>query len=157
MVSQELGFPRPLCPTHRETMVCDPGQDESPSGLETSDFHSCECIVDACSQHYSPEFGYFTVERNDDFFVATNSPSLRILRRDTQAICGQHGNCMFIESFEAGTNWESFRCSRRTCEQTIRIMDGGPPAYWLGSGFWDNPENSEGIRAAGKSEPQTHR
>jgi hypothetical protein len=36
-------------------------------------------------------------------------------------------------------------------------MGGGPPVYWLGSGFWDNHDNSERIRAAGEPEPETHR
>jgi hypothetical protein len=93
--------------------------------------------VDGCLQNYSPGFGYFSFQRNDDYWIGTNSSSLRIIRGSTQVICGQHRDSMFIEAFDELTNLERFRCPRHECQQSMEILTGGPPVYWLGSGYFD--------------------
>jgi hypothetical protein len=104
---------------------------------DTAEIHDFECIVDECSQHYSPGYGYFTVVRNDDHWPTTESSSLRMLRNPVQVICAEHGHWMFLESFDAETQLESYRCPQVGCPQTMSISAGGPPAYWLGEGYFD--------------------
>ena len=139
MVSQIDHF-RPLCPTHHEVMVSpSSGSDAVPKCSDTIDIHGCECPVAGCSQKYSPGFGYFTFSRNKDLWVTTGSSSLQITRGSTQVICGEHKGSMFIESFDAKTNLEKFRCPQKGCQQTMKILTGGPPTYWLGSGYFGTP------------------
>lgn len=137
MVSQKREYFRPLCPTHHEVMVSDPNAHQAaPNCANTIDIHGCECPVEACPQRYSPGFGYFTIGRNNDYWIGTNSASLRIARHSTQVICGEHKDSMFIESFDANTNLQKFRCPQKGCQQTMKIMTGSPPTYWLGSGYF---------------------
>jgi hypothetical protein len=137
MVSQEVDYLRPLCPTHHEVMVSHPDAHQAvPEGSDTVDIYDLECPVDGCLVKYSPGFGYFTLRRNNDFWSLTNSSSLRIAMSNTQVICGEHKDAMFIESFDANTNLENFRCPQKGCKQTMKIMIGGPPTYWLGSGYF---------------------
>ena len=137
MVSQEGDFLRPLCPEHHEAMVSHLSAQQSVSGgSDTNEIRDCECPVPGCQQKYSPGFGYFTYSRNDDYWGATNSSSFRITRRSTQVICGEHEASMFIESFDKSTNLENFRCPQKGCQQTMKILTGGAPTYWLGSGYF---------------------
>jgi len=57
-------------------MVIHPLALDQPTGVEaggTAEIHDCECLVDGCPQHYSPGYGYFTLVRNDDHWVATGA------------------------------------------------------------------------------------
>jgi len=140
MVSHESDHFRPLCPTHREVMVSAPPAHQAvPKCSDTIDIHGCECAVVGCPQKYSPGFGYFTVSLNKDLWVTTWSSSLRITRGSTQVICGEHKDAMFIDSFDANTNLEHFRCPQKGCQQTMKILTGGPPTYWLGPGYFETP------------------
>ena len=133
---------RPLCPTHYEVMVICPLLPEplaEAATAGTAEIHDCQCLVDGCPQHYSPGYGYFTVVRNDDHWAATGSSSLRIKRGPIQAICGEHRQSMFLESFDREAREESFRCPQEGCLYTMKIVMGGPPAYWLGEGFFEAP------------------
>lgn len=133
MVSRDF---RPLCSTHREVMIPLTGAYHAfPESAEIA--HCCECPVDGCLQNYSPGFGYFSFRPNDDYWTGTNSPSFRIIRDSTQVICGLHRHSMFIESFDALRNLEKFRCPGADCPQTMEILIGGPPVYWLGLGYFD--------------------
>lgn len=114
-----------------------PNQPTVVAADDATEIHDCECLVDGCSQHYSPGYGYFIVARNDDHWVTTGSSSLRIRRNPVQAICGEHRHSMFLESFDPETHLESYRCPQRGCQQTMGIRAGGPPAYWLGEGYFD--------------------
>jgi hypothetical protein len=140
MAKQEGDYFRPLCPEHYEVMVSYPKAHQAVfEGSEGVDVHGRECPVDGCLQNYSPGFGYFTFGRNNDFWVGTNSSSLRIARSSTQVLCGEHKDTMFIESFDANRNVETFRCPQTGCHQTMQIPTGGPPAYWLGQGYFGAP------------------
>lgn len=134
MSDQELDDMKPLCPTHHKIMVVNPVL-ETAWELERS-IHWCKCHVAGCEQNYSPGFGYFTVARRDDYWVATGSSSLKIMRNHTQVICGMHKHAMFLESFEADTKLESFRCPLKSCPHSLKILADGPPAYWLTEGFF---------------------
>lgn len=136
---REQGEFRPLCPAHREamqvsSMVVDTGG-EGPAA-DAREARYCQCSVKGCPQNYSPGVGYFTIARNDDYWVATGSASLRIERNLSQVICGEHKCTMFLESFDAETNVDHFRCAQRGCRQTMEVESGGPPAWWLGEGFF---------------------
>ncbi|HET8923586.1 MAG TPA: hypothetical protein VFN26_11390 [Candidatus Acidoferrum sp.] len=138
MADQELNYLRPLCPTHYKVMLISPSLVKD-AALQTStdvDIHHSECPVDGCPQNYSPGFGYFTIARNEDHWVGTGSSSLRIVRSHTQAICGAHKDAMFIESFDAEAKLDNFRCPRKNCRHALKILAGGPPAYWLTEGFF---------------------
>ncbi len=140
MVCQERDYFRPLCPTHREVMVSHPGAHQAiGDGADAIDIHGRGCPVDGCPQKYSPGFGYFTFARNDDYWVVTNSSSLRITRSSTQVICGKHKDVMFIESFDGDTDLANFRCPQNGCQQSMKILTAGPPTFWLGSGYFENP------------------
>lgn len=102
----------------------------------TVEIRNCECLVEGCLQHYSSGCGYFYVERNDDDWKDAGSASVQIRRHHTQVICGEHGRLMFLESFNPKTKVENFRCPQRDCQQTVKILAAGPPAYWLGEGFF---------------------
>lgn len=102
-----------------------------PDSSDRIDIHHCECAEDGCPQNYSSGFGYFTIAQNDDHWH-----SLRVIRSPKQVICGEHKDAMFLESFDANTNVENFRCPQESCQQTIEILADGPPAYWLGSGYF---------------------
>jgi hypothetical protein len=54
-------------------------------------------------------------------------------------ICGEHRHAMFLGSFDRETKLESFRCPQRDCQRTMKILTGGPPAYWLEEGFFKAP------------------
>ena len=138
MSDQELDGLTPLCPTHHRIMVISPVL-ETPWKLESSDaldIHWCHCPVAGCMQNYSPGFGYFTLARRDDYWIAAGSSSLQITRNHTQVICGMHEHAMFLESFEADTKLESFRCPQKSCPHSLKILADGPPAYWLTEGFF---------------------
>src|SRR5262245_57726821 len=132
-------FFQPLCPTHHKVMDICPNVLSGPTEkAESIDGHLCECSVQGCSQKYSPSVGYFTIERNEDHFVGTESSSLQIKRATTQVICGaQHKFSIFLESLDPETNHQSFRCPQRGCAQTMKISGDGAPAYWLGAGFFE--------------------
>lgn len=138
MASQEGDHLRPLCPAHHEALVSHPNAQQMVSdGSDTIDIHDCECPVDGCPQKYSPSLGYFTFRRNADHWNVTNSSSLSLTRRSTQVICGQHKDSMFIESFDKTANLENFRCPQKGCHQTMKLLSGGAPTYWLGSGYFE--------------------
>jgi len=61
-----LGHFQVLCPEHNEVMVISPLAAQTTSDEDTEEIHDCECVVDGCSQHYLPSYGYFTIARNDD-------------------------------------------------------------------------------------------
>jgi hypothetical protein len=104
---------------------------------ETTEFRNYACPRDGCPQNYSPGQGYFTIEKNDDHWHVTGSSSLRISRSPIQVICGDKAkNLMFIEAFDARANVKHYRCPQRSCRQTMKIPADGPPAYWLGEGFF---------------------
>src|ERR1700674_5446156 len=137
MASQEGDCFRPLCPTHHEAMVSHPNSPRAVrDGSDTININGRECPVDGCQQKYSPDFGYFTFTRTDDHWNVTNSSSLRITRSSTQVICGNHKDAMFIASIDAGTNLANFRCPQNGCQQSMKILIGGPPTFWLGSGYF---------------------
>jgi hypothetical protein len=138
----DLGSGRfqPLCPKHNEVMVICPLAPDQPNVVAADDaavIHDCECLVEGCPQHYSPSYGYFIVARNDDHWVATGTSSLRIRRNLVQVICGEHRHSMFLESFDLETQVESYRCPQKGCQYTMSILAGGPPAYWLGEGYFE--------------------
>lgn len=138
MPDQELDYLKPLCPTHHKIMVISPGL-RAEWDLETSDavdVHWCQCPVAGCVQNYSPGFGYFIIARRDDHWHATRSSSVEVIRSHTQVICGVHKHAMFLESFEAETKLENFRCPQRNCGHALKKLAGGPPAYWLTEGFF---------------------
>jgi hypothetical protein len=130
---------RPLCPSHYIVMVFSTdklsgGSVDTPG---TTNLHHCECPVDKCPQNYSPGYGYFTLEKNEDFWHTTGSSSVKISMNPTQVICGgEHKNKMFIETFDARTNVRNFRCPEKDCNRTMKIPANGPPAWWLGEGFF---------------------
>jgi|SRR5262245_22875989 len=130
---------QPLCPRHH--VVMSPLHDLpgfAYDGSNKIDIHGHECSVDACPEKYSPTFGYFTLRRNDDHWNVTQSSSLRIVRSSTQVICGDHKHSMFIESFDAAnTNLGIYRCPHMTCRETMKVLTGGPPTYWLGSRYFE--------------------
>jgi len=128
---------RPLCPKHHEAMISPPDTSQSElNRLEIIEKHGCACPVDGCSQMYSLSLGYFETGLNDDYWRTTRSPSLSVVRNGTQAICGEHESAMFIESFDRVNKLERFRCPHNGCKQTMNIPSGGPPTYWLGSGYF---------------------
>lgn len=142
MANQGRDFFQPLCPTHYEVMVISPLAPEQPTVPghgEIAEIHDCECVADGCPQHYSPGYGYFILVRNDDHWVATGTSSLRIKRSPVQVICGEHRHSMFLESFDREAQVESFRCPQKGCQHTMKILAGGPPAYWLGEGYFKAP------------------
>jgi len=63
-------------------MVISPIVPDQPTVVhpEGTEIHYCECLADECPQHYSPGYGYFTLVRNDDHWVATGTSSLRVKR-----------------------------------------------------------------------------
>jgi hypothetical protein len=139
MINQGPGL-RPLCPKHNEVMVvCPLIPDQSRVAADATEIHDCECLVDGCSQHNSPGYGYFTVLRNDDHWVATGSSSLRIIRNPVQVICAEHRQSIFIESRNSERQIENYRCPQDGCHHTMSISGGGPPAYWLGEGYFGGP------------------
>lgn len=139
MINQGPGL-QPLCPKHDEVMVICPLTPDQPRlPDDTAEIHDCECVVDGCSQHYSPFYGYFTVVRNDDYWTGTESSSLRILRNPVQVICAEHRQSMFLESRDPDKQLENYRCPQDGCQCTMSISGGGPPAYWLGEGYFDEP------------------
>jgi hypothetical protein len=129
----------PLCPTHYLVMAVSASAlnyATLPATWDAVDTHDYECSVDGCAQHYSPRFGYFALEPNDEHRKATGSPTLRISRNPTQVICWKHKHSMFLESFQAETKLQSFRCPQRDCQQTMQIPAGAAPAYWLGEEYF---------------------
>lgn len=139
MSSPERDYFRPLCPWHYGVMaIC--ATVGHPPLMDTTTVQHCECRVPGCNQNYSPGLGYFTVAQNDDYWHATGSSSVKMIRSPKQAICGEHKDAMFLESFDPGTNLENFRCPREACHQTIQVLAGAPPTYWLGSGYFSSQD-----------------
>ena len=100
--------------------------------------HHKTCPVDDCSQNYSPSLGYFSIEKNSDYWHVTESSSLRISRNPTQVICShENDNIMFVQTFHPEENTQTFRCPRKECEKTLKIAADGPPASWLVDGFFE--------------------
>ena len=130
---------RPLCPAHHTVMVIAPDA-LVPGAFGTSrrtiEGHDCECPLDGCPNHYSPGFGYFTIEPNLDHLIATGQTTLKILRSVTQVICGEHEYSMFLQAVDLKAGRQAFRCPDRTCPQVLELSLGSPPAYWLGPGFF---------------------
>lgn len=128
---------RPLCPLHHEAMVllAEEGR-QLANTPETIEMHGCCCPVHGCPHNYSLSFGYFTIGRNNDYWSVTGSSSLRVTRNGTQAICGHHKIAMFIESFNPDSMTDCFRCPEADCDQWVEVSNGGPSAYWLGSGYF---------------------
>ena len=141
MAIQRSDDVRPLCPRHYVVMVCTA---EKPEGTcahtsKITEAHHWACPKDGCPQNYSPSLGYFTVEKNLDYWNVTRSSSLRVIRNSTQVICGhESNNVMFIETFEAQENVQNFRCPQKDCGKTMKIPADGPPAYWLVEGFFES-------------------
>jgi hypothetical protein len=92
--------------------------------------------VKGCPRHYSPGFGYFTLEENLEQQDATGVPALRIRRSATQVICGHHMYCMFLERFDPATDVANFRCPEKDCGCRMAIAVDGPPAYWFSEGYF---------------------
>ena len=128
---------RPLCPKHYIAMVIDTNNSERVvvNSSEATEPHLFESPADGCPQCYSPSLGYFVVKRNKDHWHITGSSSVTIARNLTQVICGDH-NRMFIEAFDPQVNAHNFRCPQRDCQKALTIPADGPPAYWLGEGFF---------------------
>ena len=142
MVHEEAGSIHPLCPQHHETMIPPPSSGQvGPNSAEMIETHGCECPVDGCSQKYSLSLGYFSVGLNDDYWRTTRSPSLKIVRSGTQAICGEHKGAMFIESVDRNKNSLRCRCPEIGCDQMLDIPSIGPPTYWLGHGYFSHPRS----------------
>jgi len=112
------------------------GQVTLPDTWDSLDGHDCECPISGCPNHYSPGCGYFTLEPNLAHRDATGSAALRINRSATQVICYRHKYSMFLESFDPCTNLGNFRCPHKDCQQRMAVDAGGPPAYWLGEGYF---------------------
>jgi hypothetical protein len=140
MANLDSDYIRPLCPVHYNAMALTLDMDNAESavleGPESIDVHQWECSVEGRPQNYSLDLGYLTIGRNDDHWGGTGSSSIWIRRSATQVICGEHKDSMFLQSFDAKANLENFRCPRKTCQHTMRILAGGPPTYWLGEGYF---------------------
>jgi hypothetical protein len=125
---------QPLCPVHYEKMVL---QVASPLAPAVSEGRYYSCAVSSCELNYSPELGYFATEQNDDMWQGTRSPSIRVRSYPIQAVCGeQHKLLMYLESLGEGGKVENFRCPEDSCQQTLQVERGGPPAYWLSEAFF---------------------
>src|SRR5713226_2567380 len=138
MASQESHCFQPLCPKHGKAMVPAANTDQTvvPDNSDGIEIDHWRCPENGCSQNYSPSFGYFTIQHNDDYWVGTGTSSLQITRNATQVICGEHEDSMFLESFDAHTNALNFHCPRKGCHQSITLSPGTSPAYWFGEGFF---------------------
>jgi hypothetical protein len=139
MIVPEREYFRPLCPAHHTVMLTSPDVFDRvalPDAWDTPDRHDCECSVDGCPHHYSPGCGYFTLEPNVEHQKATGSAALRMTRSATQVICYQHKYSMFLVAFDRNTGAGNFRCPEKDCRQTMTIQVDGPPAYWLGDGYF---------------------
>src|SRR5882757_6150256 len=98
---------------------------------EPTNIFLCNCPVENCTQNYSPEMGYFAVERVQDHWFVTGSSSLKLHRNETQVICGdQARNVMFLEKIDPKTNEQTFRCPQKDCGKTMKIPANSPPIYW---------------------------
>jgi hypothetical protein len=139
--------PRPLCPIHyvNMTMMSDPTDVPLlPARANLVIDHDCVCPVSDCRQHYSPEFGYFTVtEKVDEVnairfssLVIYPSTSLRIHLNPTQSICGDHEHAMYIAAFHSATKVQKFLCPEMYCTRTWQVLADAAPAYWLGEGYF---------------------
>jgi len=130
---------RPLCPLHHGVMSPLPNLHEFVhDGSKEVEIHGHECSVGGCSVKYSPSFGYFSLIRKDDYWCSSQSSSFQIVKSNTQVICGDHKTAMFIESIDAANaNLRNYRCPQNHCNETMKIQAGQPPAYWLGSRFFE--------------------
>lgn len=135
-----MEHPLPLCAIHYVdmTMMSDPPDVSMlPAKENLVIHHDCECPVGGCRQHYSPEFGYFTVtEEVVEVDAGYPSTSLRIHLNRTQAICGDHEHAMYIAAFDSTTKVQKFLCPERCCTRTWQVLADAAPAYWLGEGFF---------------------
>ncbi len=96
----------------------------------------CNCPVERCTQNYSPEMGYFALEKVQDHWFVTGSSSLKLHRNETQVLCSDEArNIMFLEKIDPKTNEQTFRCPQKDCGKTMKIPSNSPPAYWLAEGF----------------------
>ena len=129
---------QPLCPTHGKVMVptANTVQTLLSDKSDPTEVDHWQCTENACLQNYSPGFGYFTIQHNDDYWIGRRTPSLQITRSSTQVICGEHEDSMFLESFDAQTSALNFHCPRRGCHQTMSLSPNANPAYWCGEGFF---------------------
>src|SRR5215472_9247421 len=107
---------QPLCPIHYEVMTASSdGQEAIQSGITTApEGQHYSCAVLACRMNYSPELGYFALEKNDDHWEGakgSRSSSFRIRRWPIQAVCGDRDKfLMYLESLDANGDVENFRC-----------------------------------------------
>jgi hypothetical protein len=96
----------------------------------------CNCPVENCTQNYSPEMGYFALEKVHDHWFVTGSSSLKLHRNETQVLCSDEArNVMFLEKIDPKTNEQTFRCPQKDCGKAMKIPADGPPTYWLAEGF----------------------
>jgi hypothetical protein len=125
---------QPLCPIHYGVMVI---QVTGPTDAALAEGCHYSCSVSSCGLNYSPELGYFAIGQNDDHWQGAQSSSIRIHRWHIQAICGeQHNLSMYLESTDVINGTQTFRCPKDDCGKTLQVERDGPPAYWLGEGFF---------------------
>src|SRR5438445_2210613 len=139
MANLDSNYLRPLCPVHYKAMAgpdIDNTESAAVGGPESIGVRHWECSEGGCPQNYSRDLGYFIIGRNEDHWVGTGSSSIWISRSATQVICGEHRDSMFLQSVDVRANLENFRCPRKTCQHTMKILAGSPPAYWLGEGYF---------------------
>ena len=107
---------------------------------EPTNLFLCNCPIEMCTQNYSPEMGYFALERVKDHWFVTGSSSLKLHRNETQVICAdQARNVMFLEKIDPKSNEQIFRCPQKDCAKTMKIPANSPPVYWLAEGFFGQP------------------
>jgi hypothetical protein len=116
----------------------DPESRKKPSARpEPTNLFLCNCPVELCTQNYSPEMGYFAMERVQDQWFVCSSSSLKLHRNETQVLCAdQARNVMFLERIDPKTHEQYFRCPQKDCGRTMKIPANSPPVYWLTEGFF---------------------
>jgi hypothetical protein len=101
---------KPLCPKHHGALVslAELERDE-PRGAELGESDVYTCPIEECGHRFSLTLGHFVVIRNDDYWRTTRPASIRMVRHDTQVICGKHKRCMYIADRKArdssGDSW----------------------------------------------------
>jgi hypothetical protein len=104
---------------------------------EPANLFLCNCPVEHCTQNYSPEMGYFAVERVQDHWFVTGSSSLKLHRNESQVLCSDEaGNVMFLERIDPKSSEQIFRCPQKDCGNTMKIPANSPPVYWLAAGYF---------------------
>jgi hypothetical protein len=99
------------------------------SRSEPPNIFLCNCPVELCTQNYSPEMGYFAMERVQDHWFVTDSSSLKLHRNETQVLCGDAArNVMILERIDPKIHEQIFRCPQQDCGKTMKIPADGPPS-----------------------------